>query len=118
MIVFSIAANTLTFTASTIFRREDVTYNWILGFLLMEISTAGVIYYFAEFIPNLTMSTTRYQIVYGFISVINLYAAFNAYLMVNMRLKRYYESDSIFAFYCMWTDWFSYFWSDMRKLSN
>ena len=115
MLVYSIAANSLCFTASTIFKHQDFTYYWMIGFILMEISTGSVLYYFANFVPNLTMSTTRYKIVFIFISILNFYIALNAYLMVNLRLKKYYESDSIYAFYCIWTDWFSFFWIDLRQ---
>lgn len=84
MFIYCMLANTLAFTASTIFIRKS-SYNFILGFVLMEMVTYGVIFYFENFIPNIAMSGTRYLILLSIISVINIYAAVDAYLMVNFR---------------------------------
>lgn len=90
--VYTIAANSLVFTAGTIFKKTPGTYNWFLGFFLMEISTYAIIMnYFHKYVPNLTMSETRYLICIIVISVVNFYVAFDAYLMVNYRTKLYNE---------------------------
>lgn len=84
MFIYCMISNTLAFTASTIFKAKK-TYNIILGFVLMEIATYAVIFYFENYIPNICMSNTRYLVLLTIITLINLYAAVDAYLMVNFR---------------------------------
>ena len=65
ILVFSIFCSYIAFIFSTLYEDKKGIYNWILGFILMEVSSGIVLYLFANYYHNLTMGTTRYYIVYG-----------------------------------------------------
>ena len=46
---------------------------------------------------------------------LNFYVAFNAKMVVNMRTKKFFETEGIYCFFTFCTDWFSYFWIDMFR---
>lgn len=117
LLVYAIFFNTLAFIASTIMKRNNA-YHWMAGFILMEASSYAVIFYFENYVPNLSMSTTRYLVCFVLLTIVNFYIAFDSYLMLQYRGDKFYENDSIFAFFCLWTDWFSYFWIDLGKFAN
>ena len=63
------------------------------------------------------MGLSKYYFVFIFFSFVNFYISFNTFLLVNYRGHIYYESDYIFGYYAMWTDWFSFFWKDIYTIS-
>lgn len=118
MLIYSIALNSVTYTSSTIFKTKEGNYNWVLGFILMELSSAGVMAYFFFNVPNLTMSETRYYIFFGMLSVINFYIAYDSFLLLKFRSKKFFQSDAFYAFFTLWTDWMYFFWIDISSLGK
>lgn len=46
-------------------------------------------------------------------SLIAFYLSLNSYLVIVRRGEKFYDHESIYCFYCYWTDIISYFWIDM-----
>lgn len=103
---------------STLYYDKRKGYNYMLGFLCMEVFTLGVLIAFKSHYDILTMGLSKYEFVFLIQSMINFYICFNTFLMLKVRGSNYYESDYIFGYYAMWTDWFSYFWRDIFKLMD
>lgn len=36
-------------------------------------------------------------------------------MIINYRSEKFYYHEGIYAFFCVWTDWFSDFWIDFKK---
>ena len=83
--------------------------------MLMELSTFIVLSLFRSAYDIMTMRLSKYIGVFVFFTIVNYYVAFDTFLMNTVRSKKFQESDYVFGYYCIWTDWFSLFWTDFYK---
>ncbi len=113
MLIFAAFANSIAFVFSTLYRNSEGMYNPIFGLLLMEISTILAVGTFRAYYPIMTMTTTKYEVVIGVISAVNLYVVIDSYLILKYRLEKFYKNEYIYNFFCMWVDWISVIWTDV-----
>lgn len=53
-----------------------------------------------------------------FFTLVDFYLAFNFRQFLKYRAHKFYVNDSALAFFCLWTDWFSFFWLDSLNNSK
>lgn len=108
--------NSLAYIFSTLYTDPVKKYNYVLGFLFMEVSTLVVISLFRSSYDIVTMGNTKYYGVFFFWTIVNFYVSFDTYLILSCRGESYNESDYIYAYYALWCDWFSHFWLDLFSM--
>ncbi len=110
MFTFTMFFNSIAYMLSTLREKRDFNYDFIFGFILMEISTLIVLGIFKHTWHILTMGNTRYIGCFIFFSLINLYITYDTYLLFKWRKTSYYDCEYIRGYFCIWTDWISLFW--------
>jgi hypothetical protein len=111
--IFLFTGNWFAFLLSTLKHDKIRTYNYIFGFILMEVTTAVIMALFKMKYDIITMGFTKYNVAFVIFSIINFYTAINAYYMVNYRGKKYFDDDYIFGYFSFYCDWFSSLWIDV-----
>ena len=53
-----------------------------------------------------------------FFALVDFYLAFDFKQFLKYRAHKFYINDSTLAFFCLWTDWFSFFWLDSLNNSK
>ena len=116
LFIFISFYNSFAYIFSTLYQDTRNKYNYILGFVLMEVSTIVVCTVFKSTYDIMTMGQTKYFMVIFFWTFVNLYVAFDTYLILNYRAESYKEGDFINGYYALWCDWFSFFWVDIFSI--
>lgn len=107
--------NSIGFTLSCLIKDKKRNYNYIAGFIIMELTTFAGIYLSTFFIDIPTMTETKYRIVFIIISVFNLYGTTNAYFILKYRGMKFYDYEHISCYFCFWTDWLYVYWRDATR---
>lgn len=115
LLSYTMFFNSVALTLSALIKDKRNTYNFLMGFILMEIASGATIYTSSYFFDIPTLTRVRYKIFFGLMSLINLYTAVNAYFVVKYRGKKFYDFEYISCFYCFWTDWLYVFWKDATR---
>lgn len=110
--------NSFTYILSTLYVDHEKKYNYKLGFIFMEISTIVVCVLFKKNYDIMTMGLTKYYLVILFWTFVNLYVAFDTYLILNYRSDCYTDDDYLYGYYALWCDWFSFFWVDILSIMD
>lgn len=88
----------------------------ILSFLVMLICNVGGIGYFYLKTDSTLLRASKLSIFIVFFLVVDLYLAFEIRQFLKYRSHKFFTTDVALAYFCLWTDWFSFFWID--KLNN
>lgn len=112
---FTLFINSLFFSLSTCIRgkKKKHHYNYIIGLLLTCVSTIVGIAISSKLFTSLPLVFSEYFITAFSIYVFNLYICLNSHMLIKYRADRYYEHETIYAFYHYWGDIFYYFWKDL-----
>jgi len=99
--IFLFFANSFAFILSTVNENPKRFYNYVNGFVYMEISTLIVLALFRWKYEIMTMKSSKYIMVFSIFTVINFYICYDAYLIVLRRGSEYFENEYILAFYSL-----------------
>lgn len=107
---FIMTVNSIIFFLSSFKQSQNKPYDYISGVALMIAATIITVYTFKIYYPVEQLGQSKYLILIIVHCFINIYWAYNTFLIVTVRSKRFYSDDYIYAFMCFWGDWFSNFW--------
>lgn len=116
LFIFIALANSFGYIFSTLFQDSQNKYNYLVGFVCMEVTTVFVCSVFKSTFDIMTMGITKYYWVVFFWSIINFYVAYDTYLILRFRAESYNTDDFFYAFYAIQCDWFSHFWLDIFSM--
>ena len=88
----------------------------LVSFLVMLICNVGGIGYFYLKTDSTLLRASKLSIFIVVFILVDLYLAFEIRQFLKYRSYKFFTTDVALAYFCLWTDWFSFFWID--KLNN
>ena len=112
--VLNLFVASLGFTISSFYKSRSMRYNFVIGILIMTaattVMTLGLCFSWNSVV---TISRPQYVGIIFVMLIHNTYFALNAFMIVNYRTKKFYDEDSLWAFYCFFSDLCYRFWFDL-----
>lgn len=110
--VFIMFLSMIGFIIATLIKSKN-RFSFIAGFLFMEFMMIGGLIISIFFWRTGNITRSRYIFMAFIFTIVNFYFALNAYLVLQYRTKKFFDDDSVWNFFCFFTDLISNFWYDL-----
>lgn len=115
VITFMYFAMTLGFVFSTLVRTPREIYSVTAGFLMMPVFTGTCLIIIRYTWTTLQLRPYEYVLIWLMSFIDTIYLVLEARFMLTLRLKKLYDHEIYYAFFCYNTDIFFSFWVDLFK---
>jgi hypothetical protein len=93
-------------------------YNFVIGFVLLCVSTIIGLFFTSQIQAEAEITLNEYMIFFFVLAVWNFYFCHNSYLLIRLRKNKFYQHESIYAYFCYFGDFFFIYWENILKNSR